>query len=215
MGVQVYFLGDYFQTDVWLAAVESICSDLFSSRRFPVTILSSAFDISHGVVVFGQQKPETCILGVITNLHHHRKNKIISLTPEPSDQLPSSAYTHHGPSISPLHSPSPSASRWSAPAHAPSPTTISSEFGMPISAPTVSPLSSSIIKKATPPPSPLMALPPPPPNEGTMHITVMHESVESHLHGLQVEREDRCFVTFCEDEGYVVRELVNILSFDS
>ncbi|KAH7865333.1 hypothetical protein Vadar_005302 [Vaccinium darrowii] len=99
--------------------------------------------------------------------HHHRKNKIINLTPGPSDQLPSSAYTHHGagPSISPLHSPSPSASSWSSPAHAPSPATISSEFGMPIPAPTVSPLSSSIIKKATPPPSPLMTLPPPPPNE--------------------------------------------------
>ncbi|GMP35095.1 hypothetical protein CsSME_00007692 [Camellia sinensis var. sinensis] len=97
-------------------------------------------------------------------MHHHAKNKIVNLAPRPS----SPAYGHQGvgPSISPLHSRFPSTRRWSSPAHAPSPTTISSQSKMPIPPPTVSPLSSSFNEKATPPHSPLLALPPPPPNEG-------------------------------------------------
>ncbi|KAF5956945.1 hypothetical protein HYC85_004170 [Camellia sinensis] len=95
-------------------------------------------------------------------MHHHAKNKIINLAPRPS----SPAYGHQGPSISPLHSRFPSTRRRSSPAHAPSPTTISSQSKMPIPPPTVSPLSSSFHEKATPPHSPLLALPPPPPNEG-------------------------------------------------
>ncbi|KAL7191174.1 hypothetical protein ACSBR2_023277 [Camellia fascicularis] len=102
-------------------------------------------------------------------MHHHAKNKIINLAPRPS----SPAYGHQGvgPSISPLHSHFPSTTRWSSPAHAPSPTTISSKSRMPIPPPTVSPLSSSFNKKATPPHSPLLALPPPPPNEECTSVT--------------------------------------------
>ncbi|PSS18064.1 Receptor-like serine/threonine-protein kinase [Actinidia chinensis var. chinensis] len=103
--------------------------------------------------------------------HHHTRTKIINWAPGPSTQIPSSTYTHKGPSISPSHSPIPSRTRWGSPALAPAPATISSQFRMPVPSPSLSPLSSSVKKKATPPPSPLLTLPPPPPNEDCTSVT--------------------------------------------
>ncbi|PSS07348.1 Receptor-like serine/threonine-protein kinase [Actinidia chinensis var. chinensis] len=108
---------------------------------------------------------------ISSSKHHHTETKTVNLAPGPSTQIPSSTYTHKGPSISPSHSPISSRTRWGSPALAPAPATISGQFRMPIPSPSLSPLSSSVKKKATPPPSPLMTLPPPPPNEDCTSVT--------------------------------------------
>ncbi|XP_052181451.1 receptor-like serine/threonine-protein kinase ALE2 isoform X2 [Diospyros lotus] len=104
--------------------------------------------------------------------HHHAKNKT-SLAPKESKYHPSSTYSREGlgPSISPLHSPSPSTTRQSYPVPAPSPAATPGQFNMLIRPPTISPQSSSVKKKATPPSSPLFSLPPPPPNEDCTSVT--------------------------------------------
>ncbi|KAL6285479.1 hypothetical protein ACE6H2_009869 [Prunus campanulata] len=94
--------------------------------------------------------------------HHHKSKRFHSSAPEPT-------YSRQGPAVSPLQSPFSSTSSW--PAAAPSPTTLTSHYNMPVFPPTVSPVGSSLKNTKAPPPSPILALPPPPPSEDCSSIT--------------------------------------------
>ncbi|CAB4272395.1 unnamed protein product [Prunus armeniaca] len=94
--------------------------------------------------------------------HHHKSKKFHSSAPERT-------YSRQGPAVSPLQSSFSSTSRWAA--AAPSPTTLTSHYNMPVFPPTVSPVGSSLKNTKAPPPSPILALPPPPPSEDCSSIT--------------------------------------------
>ncbi|KAG6669178.1 receptor-like serine/threonine-protein kinase ALE2 isoform X1 [Carya illinoinensis] len=103
--------------------------------------------------------------------HYHSRRKFNNSAPERSYLIHPPTYSQQGPKISPFQSPHPSSVSKGYLAPAPSPTTSSSHFRMPILPPTISPLRFSHEKPNTPPPLPLMTLPPPPPNEDCTSVT--------------------------------------------
>ncbi|KAM7471826.1 hypothetical protein LguiA_010009 [Lonicera macranthoides] len=91
--------------------------------------------------------------------HRYKRKKFSNHAPEPSKQI-----SPQGPLIATLPSPWPSSKSWSSPTPSPSTTIPSRQFEIPMPPPTISPLSSSLEKKASPP-LPVLLLPPPPPNQ--------------------------------------------------
>ncbi|OMO70750.1 hypothetical protein CCACVL1_18670 [Corchorus capsularis] len=94
--------------------------------------------------------------------HHHAMKKFSSSAPEPSYSSNPPFYNEQAPTVSPSRFFPPI---WVAPAPAPSPTDLSSEFHIPTPQPAISPIDSSMEKAKPPAPSVVMALPPPPPNK--------------------------------------------------